>query len=146
PRAARGAAELTVAEIARAAEKLRAGHDLVLVEGAGGLLVRLNSEGATLADVASALAAPVLLVCRAGLGTLNDTALSGEALKTRGLTCEGVLIGSWPSPPGLAERCNLAELADIAGAPLLGAFPEGMARLAPAEFAAAARACLHRRS
>lgn len=49
-------------EVAEAAGKLAAEHDLVLVEGAGGLLVRFDDEGATLADAARLLAAPVLVV------------------------------------------------------------------------------------
>ncbi|RNL83448.1 dethiobiotin synthase [Halostreptopolyspora alba] len=137
-----GAEELPVAAIVDATRRLRASHDLVLVEGAGGLLVRLNSAGGTLAEVASALASPVLLVCRAGLGTLNDTALSAEALAGRGLRCAGVLVGCWPADPGLAERCNLAELPDIAGAPLLGTLPEGIGGLGPEEFARVSRTAL----
>ncbi|MGV0801461.1 dethiobiotin synthase, partial [Mycolicibacterium elephantis] len=53
---------------------------LVLVEGAGGLLVELATGGATLRDVARDLGAPVLVVAAAGLGTLNHTALTLEAL------------------------------------------------------------------
>ncbi|MBQ0987413.1 ATP-dependent dethiobiotin synthetase BioD [Streptomyces sp. F63] len=125
-------------EIAGAAEKLAAEHDLVLVEGAGGLLVRYDEEGATLADAARLLDAPVLVVAAAGLGTLNATALTAEALRTRGLACTGVLVGSWPAEPGLAERCNLADLPTAAGAPLLGALPQGSGALPPAEFRARA--------
>ncbi|WP_245231367.1 ATP-dependent dethiobiotin synthetase BioD [Streptomyces griseolus] len=54
-------------EIAEAAQKLATEHDLVLVEGAGGLLVRYDGEGSTLADAARLLAAPVLIVAPAGL-------------------------------------------------------------------------------
>jgi dethiobiotin synthetase len=107
-----------------------------VIEGAGGLLVRLGADDSTLADVASLLAAPVLVVARAGLGTLNHTALTVEALRSRGLTCLGVVIGSWPAEPGLAERRNLDDLPRYAGVPLLGRVPEGAGRLDPAEFAA----------
>ncbi|MFC5723425.1 dethiobiotin synthase [Streptomyces gamaensis] len=124
--------------IERAAARLAAGHDLVLVEGAGGLLVRFDEEGATLADAARLLGAPVLLVARAGLGTLNDTALTAEALRSRGLRCPGVVIGSWPDAPDLAARCNLADLPGAAGVPLLGALPQGAGALSPDGFRAAA--------
>lgn len=130
------------AETARAARKLAAGHDLVLVEGAGGLLVRFDERGATLADAAALLGAPVLLVVPAGLGTLNATALTAEALRTRGLDCVGVVIGSWPDEPDLAARCNLADLPEAAGAPLLGAVPAGAGALSPAAFRVAAPAWL----
>ncbi|MFE1579051.1 dethiobiotin synthase [Streptomyces fradiae] len=124
--------------VAEAAGKLAAGHDLVLVEGAGGLLVRYDADGGTLADAARLLGAPVLVVAPAGLGTLNAAALTGEALRTRGLVQLGVVVGSWPSAPGLAERCNLADLPVSAGAPLLGAVPAGAGALAPEAFRAAA--------
>ncbi|MDH6448314.1 MULTISPECIES: dethiobiotin synthase [unclassified Streptomyces] len=125
-------------EVAEAAAKLAAGHDLVLVEGAGGLLVRFDEEGGTLADAARLLRAPVLVVASAGLGTLNTTELTARELGRRGLELAGVVIGSWPDSPDLASRCNLADLPEVSGAPLLGALPAGAGRLAPADFRAAA--------
>jgi dethiobiotin synthetase len=119
-----------------------AGADLVLVEGAGGLLVRYDPAGGTIADLAAMLDAPVLVVTTAGLGTLNHTALTLEALSTRRLAAAGVVIGAWPAEPGLAERANLADLAVIAGQPLAGALQAGAARLDRAGFLAAARAGL----
>lgn len=136
-----GRPALTVAEAVSAARDLAGGHDLVLVEGAGGLLVRL-AGCSTVADVAGGLDAPVLVVTAAGLGTLNHTALTTEALAGRGLRCAGLVIGSWPDAPDLAERCNLADLSAVAGAPLLGRLPAGAGELAPPEFLAAARAGL----
>jgi dethiobiotin synthetase len=122
--------------------KLAAERDLVLVEGAGGLLVRYDPAGATLADLAVHLSAPVLVVAAAGLGTLNHTALTGEALRARGLACAGVVIGSWPRDPGLADEQNLADLPLAVGAPLLGSLPEGSAALGRASFLRVARAGL----
>ena len=116
--------------------------DLILVEGAGGLLVRYDPAGATIADLAAMLGAPVLVVTTPGLGTLNHTALTLEALSARRLTAAGVVIGAWPAEPGLAERANLTDLAVIAGQPLAGAMPAGAARLSRPQFRAAARAGL----
>ncbi|WP_434587836.1 dethiobiotin synthase [Streptomyces sp. A5-4] len=121
-------------DAAEAAEKLAAEHDLVLIEGAGGLLVRFDDAGATLADVARLLDAPVLVVVPAGLGTLNATALTAEALRARQLELLGVVVGSWPQRPDLAERCNLTDLPEAAGAPLLGVVPQGAGALAPDVF------------
>jgi dethiobiotin synthetase len=122
--------------------KLARSRDLVLVEGAGGLLVRYDPAGRTLADLAGWLAAPVLLVTEPGLGTLNHTALNLEALAARGLALAGVVIGRWPARPGLAERSNAADLTTAAGRPLAGALAEGCPRAGPDGFLAAARAGL----
>ncbi len=134
-----GRAPVSPSAAAAAARELAGEHDLVLVEGAGGLLVRFDEPGGTLADVAAALDAPVLVVAAAGLGTLNHTTLTVEALRTRGLGCAGVVVGAWPADPDLAARCNLADLPAVTGVPLLGALPDGAGALAPEEFARVAR-------
>lgn len=121
-------------EVADAVGKLVAEYDLVLVEGAGGLLVRFDDAGSTLADVAGLLSAPVLVVAGAELGTLNATALTAEALRTRGLQCAGVVVGSWPAAPDLACRCNLEDLPGVAAAPLAGVLPQGAGALPPVAF------------
>ena len=133
-----GLPTLHPAQIAIAAGELAEDHDLVLIEGAGGLLVRFDERGATLADVAWSLSAPVLLVSQAGLGTLNTTALSAEALLRRGLECVGVVVGRWPAEPDLAARSNLIDLPVVAGAPLLGVLPDGIAGLDQDAFRAVA--------
>ncbi|WP_437050163.1 dethiobiotin synthase [Streptomyces sp. enrichment culture] len=133
-----GLAPVRPEAVAEAAAKLATEHDLVLVEGAGGLLVRFDTAGGTLADVAGLLRAPVLVVATAGLGTLNATELTARELGARGIGLAGVVIGSWPADPDLACRCNLADLPDVAGAPLLGAVPAGAGALDPAAFRAAA--------
>ena len=115
---------------------------LVLVEGAGGLLVRFDEEGRTLADLARLLAAPVLVVADPALGTLNHTALTLEALAHRGLALEGVVLGSWPADPGPAERSNVRDLETIAARPLAGAIAAGAGGLDQPDFLLAARAGL----
>jgi dethiobiotin synthetase len=133
-----GAEPVTAAAAATAARELDADADLVLVEGAGGLLVRLTDDGDTLADVAAKLRAPVLVVAAAGLGTLNTSELTAEALARRELDCIGFVVGSWPAKPDLAARCNLGDLPVVTGARLLGAVPEGAGALPPDEFASVA--------
>lgn len=124
--------------VAEAASRLARSHDLVLVEGAGGLLVRFDESGRTLADAARLLDAPVLVVAPAALGTLNSTTLTAEALRARELEALGVVIGSWPAEPDLACRCNLADLPSSSGLPLLGAVPEASGSLPPGSFRTAA--------
>ncbi|GAA0328344.1 dethiobiotin synthase [Actinoallomurus spadix] len=140
PAAAARRAELPPLDLITAAERIRAlDRDLVIVEGAGGLLVRYDEDGATLADLAHHLRAPVLLAVRPGLGTLNHTALTLEAMANHGLEPAGVVIGSWPRRPGLDDLCNVRDLETIAARPLSGALPERSGRLSGPEFLLAAR-------
>jgi dethiobiotin synthase len=111
-------------------------QDTVVVEGAGGLLVRLDGEGGTVLDLASRLDAEVVVVVAAGLGTLNHTELTVDALRAAGVVVRGLVIGAWPAEPGLAERTNLDDLERIA--PLLAVIPDGAGSLGREEFVAAA--------
>ena len=129
-----GRPPLQVDQCVEAIEDADRTSDLVLVEGAGGLLVRYDGDGLTLADVAAAMALPVVLVTEAGLGTLNATALTLEAMTRRGLSLHALVVGSWPADPGLAERCNLEDLPVLAGAALGGVVLEGAASLARQAF------------
>lgn len=133
-----GRAAVRPPEIAEAAAKLATEHDLVLVEGAGGLLVRFDEAGGTLADAAQLLGAPVLVVATAGLGTLNTTDLTARELRSRELELAGIVIGGWPNSPDLAMRCNVTDLPEVADAPLLGALPMGAGALTPPDFRTAA--------
>ena len=145
PEAAARAAALPPLDLRAAADyvaKLAESRDLVLVEGAGGLLVRYDPDGGTIAGLAAALAAPVAVVAAAGLGTLNHTALTLEALAARKLAPAGVVIGSWPRQPGIAELANLTDLQVLADGPLAGVMPEGAGELDPPGFLAAAMAGL----
>lgn len=110
---------------------------LTLVEGAGGLLVELAAGGVTLRDLAVELAAPVLVVCEPGLGTLNHTALTLEALESKGVSCAGLVIGRWPAVPGAAASHNRVALDRMA--PVRAALPDGAGALAPPEFAGMSR-------
>jgi dethiobiotin synthetase len=103
--------------------------DVVLVEGAGGLLVHLDREGGTVADLALALRADgadvdVLVVTSAVLGTLNHTQLTVEALRHRGIEPGGLVIGRWPREPDLAQRCNRVDLPRVTGVPLVTVLAE----------------------
>jgi dethiobiotin synthetase len=107
---------------------------LTLVEGAGGLLVQLADADVTLRDLAVDLGAAMLVVATAELGTLNHTALTLESLAAHGLSCAGLVIGSWPARPGPVEISNRRALAKLA--PVRAALPAGARSMDPAEFAA----------
>lgn len=114
---------------------------LTLVEGAGGLLVELGAGGVTLRDLAVELDAAVLVVVTAGLGTLNHTALTLEALGGQHVSCPGLVIGSWPERPGPVETGNRAALAQLA--PVRAVLPAGAGTRSPAEFAALSHAAFN---
>lgn len=137
----RGTTVPPVSDHAARIRDLATRYDTVLVEGAGGLLVRLDTSGGTLLDLAAELATSlpvrVLVVARAGLGTLNHTELTVAALRARGIEPAGLVIGSWPHDPGLAERCNRTDLPRVTGVPLVGAVPAGAGSLDPARFRSA---------
>lgn len=71
--------------------ELAGGHDLLLVEGAGGLLTPIDGR-LTVADMARRMGYPLLIVVRAGLGTLNHTALTCAVARQAGLKPAGLVI------------------------------------------------------
>jgi dethiobiotin synthetase len=137
-----GLPPLDLAAATGAVRDLAATRQQVLVEGAGGLLVRYDRAGGTIADLALALGAPVLVVAAAGLGTLNHTALILEALAARGITLAGLVLGSWPENPGIAERNNLTDLEVLTRGQVYGAIEAGAGVADAAAFLGLARAGL----
>ncbi|MGB3884767.1 dethiobiotin synthase [Gordonia sp. (in: high G+C Gram-positive bacteria)] len=132
-----GLPPVTLAEIVDAVAELAVNADLVLVEGAGGVLVRLASD-LTILDVANRLDADLLVVTDPGLGTLNHTELTVRAAHAAGVRVRGLVIGSWPDAPDLAMTCNLADLPRLTGIPVVASIPTGSGRLASLDFRAAA--------
>lgn len=93
--------------------------DVVIVEGAGGVLVRLDSDGGTIADLAAQWGAEVVVVTRDTLGTLNHSALTVRHLHDRELSA--VLIVGASTPAGELNRRELRRLV----APVVGHVPLG---------------------
>ncbi|MDO5627890.1 MAG: dethiobiotin synthase [Mobilicoccus sp.] len=127
----------------RVVELARGDVDVVVLEGAGGLLVQVDSDGGTLADLvrhvqAAGVDVEVVVVADPALGTLNLCALTQEALDSRGLACAGYVFGAWPTTPSLVEEQNALDVPAVTGRRLLGRVPAGAGRLDPATFAAAA--------
>lgn len=111
---------------------------IVLVEGAGGLLVRL-ADDLTIVDLASDLNAPVVVVTSLGLGSLNWAELTVREAQRHGLDVAGLIGGKLSADPDLATSLNVNELENVTGVEVLGCIPEGAGRLAPDEFAQMAR-------
>lgn len=69
----------------------------LIIEGAGGLMVPLNKDNYVI-DLIKQLGAPAILVARSGLGTINHTVLSLEAMRARNIDIKGVIISGSKMP------------------------------------------------
>ena len=121
-------------EVTEWIRSLDAPERVVLVEGAGGLLVRL-ADDYTLADIAKATGAPLVVVTSLGLGSLNLADLTCVHARTTGLEVLGLIGGSMPDNPNLPTRLNVEEMPEVTGAEYWGHLPEGCGRLSQDEFA-----------
>lgn len=92
---------------------------VLVVEGAGGLLVPLNDHDDTMADLAAAVELPLVVAAQPGLGTINHTMLTLEAARHRELPVAGVVLTPWPKHPSDVELDNLAFLTVHAGCAVL---------------------------
>ena len=97
--------------------------DVLLVEGAGGLLVPLTEEFLMI-DLISQMNIPAILVSAAGLGTVNHTLLSIEAMKKRNLKIAGIVINKMPVNPGAVEKDNVKTIEQIGGVPVIAVIRE----------------------
>lgn len=120
---------ISFSKIARKLKALEKNYDLILAEGAGGLLVPLQGKKTTL-DLIRFLKVPVLLVGRLGLGTINHTLLTVEVLKRNRIPLLGVILNETTPRMSLAEKTNPSVLKAY-GVPVWGVFPhlKGKSRL-----------------
>lgn len=134
---ATGKPPVALDDVLLAVEELDAEHDLVVVEGTGGLLVPMG-DGWTTADLAQQLGGLALVVARPELGAINHTALTLEALSHRGCPAY-VVIGAWPVAPDAVHRMVLADMpgtrAGVVPDGAVGWPPERFRRAAPSWFA-----------
>ena len=123
PHLAAAEAGLTIdtGRIVAAHERLRAGAEVVLAEGAGGFLVPLNATR-SLAELPGLLGMEVLLVVGLRLGCLNHALLTAEAVIARGLAFSG-WVGNGIDPDFPRRDANIATLAARLAAPCLGIVP-----------------------
>jgi dethiobiotin synthetase len=104
------------AALVTAIQRAGAGHETVVVEGVGGLLVPLIGDYGV-RELARELGLPVVLVARPGLGTINHTLLTLEAARGCGLAVAGVVLNPWPADPDPLQRSNrdtIAALGEVA--------------------------------
>ncbi len=110
-------------KIQKSFDALCARHDVVLVEGAGGLMAPLSAAYFN-ADLIKMLDIPLVIVARLGLGTINHTILTINQAKAYGLTIEGIIFSDTdPKAKSLAERTNPKEIEKITKVKVLGIIP-----------------------
>ena len=112
--AAAEGARIDLQNIADRASTLAAKGDLLIVEGAGGLLVPY-AAGVTCADIAARLQLPVLIVARTALGTINHTALTLREAARASLEIAGVILNRTTETEAPHEGGNAELIADLTG-------------------------------
>lgn len=120
--AEREGATIDIDRLMRIYDELNAGHDITLVEGAGGLLVPLLPSY-TYADFAKVLKLPVVVVAANKLGMINHLLLTLEHASCKGLSVLGYVLNQLESQPALAAETNRQALASLTGVQCLGELP-----------------------
>lgn len=103
--------------------ELLTNHQVLLVEGAGGICVPLTRSGYTVAHLARDLGFPLLVVARPTLGTINHTVLTIEYARMAGLRVAGFIFNGLREAAGILEEDNAKVIEAMTGVPLLGRLP-----------------------
>ncbi len=127
--------------IARSLQVLDEWGDCMLVEGVGGILVPIDHRDpqVTVLDLAVALGYPVVVVARAGLGTLNHTAMTTRILKSAGCRVAGIVINGYDADSSrsgdrsadISMTSNRQWLAKMTRLPILATVPRCTEPVAP---------------
>ena len=112
-----------IKKVMHAYQELKKRHDVVLIEGAGGLMVPLKDNYYN-ADLIKAMNAKLIIVSRLGLGTINHTLLTIHCARAWGLTIQGIIFSKVkPGKMGVAEKTNAAQIERLSGVKVLGTIP-----------------------
>ncbi len=117
---------IEIEKIKGACSELADKHEVVIVEGSGGIMVPVIEKGAgsyLVSDLIVDLDLPTIIVARAGLGTINHTLLTIDHAKKKGINIGGVIVNGYPDNPGQAEKHNPAMIEDISGVPVISVLP-----------------------
>jgi len=122
--AARAGRPLDLEPMWAAWRRLSMAHEIMLVEGIGGILCPVTPTE-SVADLARRFGLPVLVVARATLGTINHTALTVEAARARGLKVAGIVINRYDRDrEDVAQLTAPDEIQRVTGATVLGLVPD----------------------
>lgn len=105
-------------------QRLQKEHELVIVEGAGGLAVPLIDEHYGTPELIKDLNIPTVIITDASVGTLNATTLTAHYAKAKGLDVKGIIINGYPDNPSEGVRHNPEMIERTTGFPILGIVPK----------------------
>jgi dethiobiotin synthetase len=115
--------KFNVHKVKKALKKLEKRHDVILIEGAGGIMVPLSDEYFTV-DLIRDLDASLVIVSRPGLGTINHTLLTINQAKAYGLRIKGIVFSeTHTKKKTLPEQTNPSEIERLSGIRVLGCIP-----------------------
>jgi dethiobiotin synthetase len=110
--------------IDRSLNEIASQSDVMIVEGVGGVMVPMDGK-IFVRDVIQWLGLPAVVVVRAGLGTINHTLLTLEALRTAKIPIAGIVINRYPADnASLAEETNLRAIEKYTRTPILTVVPD----------------------
>jgi dethiobiotin synthetase len=109
--------------IDRKLKELEEAHGTVIVEGAGGLFVPLTTEGYCVIDWMETLRVPAIVVAKAGVGTINHTVLTIEALNKRQIPIAGVILNSIHNEEEAIVADNREMIRKLTNVPIIGSVP-----------------------
>lgn len=109
---------IDTARLVMAARSAAGRSDLVVCEGVGGFLVPL-APGYLVRDLARDLGLPVAIAASPGLGTINHTLLTAEAVRGTGLEPVAVVLTPWPDDPSAIEQSNRSTIGALTGIEVL---------------------------
>ncbi|MCX5885675.1 MAG: dethiobiotin synthase [Proteobacteria bacterium] len=114
--------KIELKRIEDAYNRMERNHDLMLVEGAGGLLVPLG-DSLLIVDLIKSLRLPALVIACSSLGTINHTLLTLRTAEVSGIEVLGVIINHVTPDRGLAEETCVSSIKKFTRVPILGVFP-----------------------
>jgi dethiobiotin synthetase len=110
--------EIDPERLRRAVREAAEDADALVCEGVGGLMVPLTSDY-LVRNFAADVGLPVVVVASPGLGTINHTLLTVEALWSAELEVAAVVLNPWPAAPGELEESNLETIGELTGITVL---------------------------
>jgi dethiobiotin synthetase len=112
---------IEITKIRNKLENLKRKYDHIIIEGCGGLAVPLTDDGYMQYDLIQDLKAPVILVAKSGLGTINHTLLTVESALSKNIPVKGIILNNYKGTD--MENDNAETIRKFSKIPVLGMVP-----------------------